>query len=431
MSLRKTWSSLLSWIRLEGCSKPLGMLATLLLGGCDVGGTLDSPPSPGFRQVDSAGVLVSITPGYEAQAKVGWRVDSIPDLVLGTRDSPSESFFRIPGLKGMPGGGVVVVDGSNRELRFFDSGGRLERRVGRRGEGPGEFGDPVLVPTVAWDSLVVWDVALLRFQVFSMDGQESRTIRLRTRWPAGARPPVGAVGTRMLVESRALFDLLSLRRAGPREGTVRYLWVDPTAETESEITSISVVHLYRSSGGGRWSSGLSVIPFTVLPSASVTESGAFIADGVSSEIRRYDLQGSLRRVFRVDAEGRPVTSDMIEAEIAERAAATNGSRDFLEWLFGQMPIPDSLPSFQALQLDELGWLWAEVYEVDPVRPRQWMVFDSEGRAHGTVETPVGLEVQWIGRGAILGVWRDEFDVEYVHRYPLDRRTGSPGANPGG
>jgi len=31
----------------------------------------------------------------------------------------------------------------------------------------------------------------------------------------------------------------------------------------------------------------------------------------------------------------------------------------------------------------------------------------------------------------LGVWRDEFDVEYVHRYPLDRRAGAPGADPEG
>jgi hypothetical protein len=44
---------------------------------------------------------------------------------------------------------------------------------------------------------------------------------------------------------------------------------------------------------------------------------------------------------------------------------------------------------------------------------------------------VGLEVQWIGRDVILGVWRDEFDVEYAHRYPLDRGTDFPGANPGG
>ena len=430
MSLRTGWLSLLPLIRPVGCSKLLGVLATLLLGACDVGGAPDSPPSPGFRQIDSAGVLVSITPGSEAQAKVGWRVDSIADLVLGARDSPSEGFYRIQGLRGTPDGGVVVVDGSSRELRFFDAGGRLERRVGRRGEGPGEFGDPVLVSTAGQDSLVVWDVALLRFQVFSMDGQESRTIRLTTRWPAGARPPVGAVGMRMLVESSDLSHLLS-RRAGPREVTVQYLWVDPTGEIESEITSISVVRLYHSSGGGRWSSGLSGIPFTVGPSASVTEGGAFIADGVSAEIRGYDLQGSLRRVFRVDAERRPVTSDLIEAEVAERAAATNASRDFLEWLFSQMPIPDTLPAFQALQLDELGWLWAEVYDFDPRRPRQWVVFDAEGRAQGTVETPAGLEIQWIGRDAILGVWRDEFDVEYVRRYPLDRRAGAPGADPEG
>ena len=87
-----------------------------------------------------------------------------------------------------------------------------------------------------------------------------------------------------------------------------------------------------------------------------------------------------------------------------------------------MGIPDTLPAFQALQVDEVGWLWAEVYDFDSSRPREWVVFDPEGRAHATVQTPPGLEVQWIGRDAVLGVWRDEFEVEYVHRHRLIRDT---------
>jgi hypothetical protein len=209
-----------SFSRLVAGGKSAGVVAMLLLGACEAGGTPDSPPSLGFRLFDNAGVLVAITPGSEARAQVGWRVESVLDLVLGTPDSPSKDFYRIQGLRGSPDKGVVVVDGSSRELRFFDWEGRLERRVGRRGEGPGEFGSPVLVPTAGEDSLVVWDRELLRFQVFSMDGQESRTIRLRTRWPAGARPPVGAVGTRMLVESWSPLDLSRLQTGGIHNGTV-------------------------------------------------------------------------------------------------------------------------------------------------------------------------------------------------------------------
>ena len=88
-----------------------------------------------------------------------------------------------------------------------------------------------------------------------------------------------------------------------------------------------------------------------------------------------------------------------------------------------MPIPVTLPAFQSLQIDEVGWLWAEVYEWDPVQPREWMVFDPEGRAHGTIRTPAGLEVHRIGDDFILGVWLDELRVEHVRRYTLRRGVG--------
>jgi len=78
----------------------------------------------------------------------------------------------------------------------------------------------------------------------------------------------------------------------------------------------------------------------------------------------------------------------------------------------------------------MGWLWAEVYGFDPTRPRDWVVFDPGGRARGTVRTPPGLEVHWIGRDAILGVWQDERDVEYVHRHRLTRGA-PPGDSIGG
>jgi len=46
------------------------------------------------------------------------------------------------------------------------------------------------------------------------------------------------------------------------------------------------------------------------------------------------------------------------------------------------------------------------------------------------DAPPGLEVHWIGRDAILGVWQDELDVEYVHRHRLTRDP-APGDSIGG
>ena len=50
----------------------------------------------------------------------------------------------------------------------------------------------------------------------------------------------------------------------------------------------------------------------------------------------------------------------------------------------------------------------------------WDVFDSSGQKVTTVTTPRDVTIQTIGEDYILGVWKDEMDVEYVRMYSLDR-----------
>ena len=161
-----------------------------------------------------------------------------------------------------------------------------------------------------------------------------------------------------------------------------------------------------------------------MPAAAVGPEGALITDGRAPEIREYDVEGRLRRILRVDEVQRAVTPEMIQARIDYAytlgPAATGISNGVWERRYAETPIPDVLPAFESLLVDEMGWLWAEVYGWDPTKPNEWMVFDPEGRAHGIVATPVGLEVRWIGEDRILGVSKDEFGVEYVRQHALKR-----------
>ena len=89
-------------------------------------------------------------------------------------------------------------------------------------------------------------------------------------------------------------------------------------------------------------------------------------------------------------------------------------------ILAELPIRDTLPAIQSLLVDSRGWLWAEAFDLDSAQPKEWMVFDPEGEAQGVVWTPPGLEVESIGEDFILGVWLDEFDVEYIRLYRLNR-----------
>ena len=318
--------------RQGGIGVAMPALAPILFGlsGCgpdnsERGGESSLPS--GFSQWDSAGVAISVTQSPGARAPIGWEVDSVPDLVLGAGSDPDRQFFRIGGLRALSNGGVLVVDGGSRELRFFDSEGHRTNRVGRKGEGPGEFDRPMLVHTVGTDSLLLWDAQLRRFQLFSIDGQDHRTISLKNRWPGGGRPPVGAIGPWMLVEVREAMKRAERRKSGTLEQEVGYVWLEPATGVELSIASFSTISGYSTVKPGR-PPEISLIPFSSWPAATVTTGAALITEGRRSEVREYDLKGALQRIFRVPEAGRPVTKEMIEGALDLETAANVASREF-------------------------------------------------------------------------------------------------------
>jgi hypothetical protein len=63
-------------------------------------------------------------------------------------------------------------------------------------------------------------------------------------------------------------------------------------------------------------------------------------------------------------------------------------------------------------------LWVADYLAPGDEQPRWRVFDPEGRMLGTIETPIGFTIHEIGSDYLLGVERDELDVEKVVIYRL-------------
>ena len=74
---------------------------------------------------------------------------------------------------------VFLANGGDGELIIYDIGSGQIDRIGRRGRGPGEFGRPLWMEPYGADSLLVYDLNLIRFSVFSRSGRFGRTFRAR------------------------------------------------------------------------------------------------------------------------------------------------------------------------------------------------------------------------------------------------------------
>jgi hypothetical protein len=174
----------------------------------------------------------------------------------------------------------------------------------------------------------------------------------------------------VIVEAGAIVGGEAALRDGLRQLTRNYAWFDPSTGEQVALASFVVDWTYGFPGHS------SAIPFTSRPSVAAAHDGVLITDGRTAAIRDYDLAGRVRRVLRIDEPARPVTRDMIEASFDLEVAASGPSlMGRLAREYAELPIPDTMPVFASLEVDEMGWLWAELYGWNPAESKEWMVFD--------------------------------------------------------
>jgi hypothetical protein len=92
----------------------------------------------------------------------------------------------------------------------------------------------------------------------------------------------------------------------------------------------------------------------------------------------------------------------------------------MERSYREIPHPSTMPSYEAVFLDDAGNLWVHDFQPTPPTPPLWTVFDPEGRMLGSVALPDRFRPTQIGSDFVLGVWSDDLDVQHVRMYRLDK-----------
>lgn len=169
--------------RLVAPGSVLLCLATLALGTCD------SPPDPQTTiRTDSAGIPITTALAPQWGTGEGWTISEEPLLEIGALDGPGE--YLLDGVIGavrLSNGDIVLGEWASGELRRYDRKGTFMWRAGGQGEGPGEHAFLTFVGFLPGDSVVTYDGALRRVQIFGPDGVVARTMS-RGRYRGVLRP---------------------------------------------------------------------------------------------------------------------------------------------------------------------------------------------------------------------------------------------------
>lgn len=85
-----------------------------------------------------------------------------------------------------------------------------------------------------------------------------------------------------------------------------------------------------------------------------------------------------------------------------------------------LPFPETMPAYASLLVDEEDNLWVEEYRYPEEEMAHWSIFHPRDHLSAIIETPRAFRPHIVDNGLVIGVSRDEFDVEYVEIYELIR-----------
>ena len=395
-------------------------LALVLLVGT-ISCTEEGSGPPLIVQRDSAGteIIEAMRPLWGESSL--WSIDPDPlvDLTVSGSGRPHE-FFGVRGVRQRPDGSLVLADGASRQIRHYSRGGEFLGALGGPGRGPGEFGSLQRVQLVA-DTVFALD-ADGRVTVVGPDMELVRTFTL----------PFSVNDIHFPGDGTLLGE--SFMDPGPVEIANRMIR-PPIALVRFDLAGIRIDTIGERPGRELYSFALEDYSGSRPPlfgrSADVATFGPRVFYGSSDliQVEELDLAGNIVRILRVPG----YDLGLANAEVtAERDAYLNFDlpagvtlHPLIRRSIEELPTPATRPAFARMLVDPAGAVWLELYrglsEMD--RPQEWLVLAVDGTWLGTVKAPDRFSVTDITMDAVLGVWRDEVDVEHPQVLRLTRDPG--------
>ena len=362
-------------------------------------------------------------------------------IVAGCDAPPEYQFADVVAAVRLGNGDIVVADRGASELHSYAAEGNFRWRVGREGEGPGEFQRLDFLGRMAGDSLMTYDPMLLRIQVFDPGGRLSRTFRAElprdVGSPGGSAPDraVGVVDDQLIVRFVELDDEATA-------GIAR--WIDYRLVAvdlkDGSATSLIVVDgeevVLRAGDGNGYSENRYV--FGNMPEFGAAAGTFAVIDTEAHQVQLVSpLDGAIERIIRREVAPKAVTDAVFEAELEGIVQMVFPNRDAVPaeqvevvrrmWRgYARAPV---LPVLRSVHVDAQDDVWVAPFHLAGADPLPFDAFAPDGTWLGTVSLPPRLVRAYIhyrspyleiGDDYVLGVWTDELDVQYVRMYRLNR-----------
>ncbi|MEX2282748.1 MAG: hypothetical protein WEE89_09725 [Gemmatimonadota bacterium] len=363
------------------------------------------------------------------------------DLRIGSVDDPEYAFTWMQGITLDRNNRIYSLHYEERVVRNFDAAGKVLKKFGRRGEGPGEFRNPALMD---WrgDTLWVYDSVQRRFHLFATDGRVLGTISVIPEG-ADARSPMPASPRALLNDGSILGQLSIGQIVGPmqtggspdRSALVRMTRQGKILDTLAIYTSRNMYlrvadpdRLWSTVFGNPYGVATLYAPaadggsvFLVeRPIATNSRQGSFTirrigVRGDTISVQRYSYVPQRVTTTQTDTALEPLITSLSQPQGDRPARVTRAAAERM--VRGVVEVPEFHPPVQEIVVGVDGTLWLRREDLRRTT-NSWMVLDGSGKLIGTVNLPNRMRVLAANRTTVLAEERDELDVVYITRYRI-------------
>ena len=341
------------------------------------------------------------------------RVELTQELVLGAGGGEYDSFYGNVLFDVDTDGNVYVLDGGNFRVLVFDANGNFVRTFGRRGEGPGEFANPMGF-AFSGGRLVIEDMSLARFSAFDPRGQLLQEDHMEERllFLQGYGLPDGDVIAlkQAMVMNGVFMPGILVRISSTGSVVHEYAGAPATERKEAdELDKRLLVAVSRT--------GFSVDP----------EGGISFTAAEEYQVLKFAAGGAMTWALRVAHHRIPYPQDLVDARLA-RARERRPDRAPSEYY-----VPEHQPALSSIATDGHGHLWVFpwVYPSGPdedagLRPVDIYASDGTRLFSGLIDDLIdgSFNTGWVHAQGDH-VYTDELDAETGERIIVRYRLVEP------
>ncbi|MEZ4425865.1 MAG: hypothetical protein R3E98_20890 [Gemmatimonadota bacterium] len=371
---------------------------------------------------DSAGVAIVDLGRLDYATLPTWVLEGEPGVRIGVvAGDPVRQWSRLDGAGRLSDGTLLGLDKTSRQVRAFSAEGTHLWTAGGDGEGPGEFRFPWALTVLPGDSILVSDPGTGRITVFGPGGAFVRTSSLLAL--DGQLLTWGLLGP-----TEVLYEVRSFRRteADPRivEDFSRLGGVDLDGTRTQEFGTFLLEIEYPE--GNDADAANSPAIFDDVAHFAPWDGAVWFTANEAYQIERYGAGQVLERIVRWSGPDRTVRPEDVQSvsDVYLEGASDERTRQYVQDYLRYHPVAPAFAPFSRMRVDPGGRIWLQDYLRDdlPDADAAWLILGPDGAEvvgrvrHPRRFTPLALGPDWV-----LGVTRDELDVEYLDLYALPVR----------